>query len=99
MGMVTVGGMEVADVVGGTGIGRIPYAPSKMQGRLRIAGDDLDPGRAEEGHREEARQLDIVRGKADMDREGFDQVLPVIAVVECACAKEEGDRGVYRRLR
>src|SRR2546430_134564 len=65
--------------------------PAKVgDGWARV--DQLDARAAEEGHGKIAGEMHAIDVESDVDGEGFDEVLAIVAVVEGTGAEEEGDR-------
>ena len=100
LGVIAIGGVEVADVVRRVVERRGTERSNRHAGdRRRRGADQLDPRRPEERHREVTGQVDAFVVEADVHREGLDQVLAVVAVVERARAEEQRHRRIDRRRR
>src|SRR5688572_11178450 len=66
--------------------------------RVRDMVNELNFGRFEERHWEIAREMHAITVVADIHRQGFDEILAAIAVVEGACAEKKRDGRVDRSV-
>src|ERR1017187_8702760 len=86
--MIAIGRMKVADVRRGIFIRLVTQRPANLDGAL-VRVNQFNMRRTEEWHGKTAREMNLCRIEAHIDREGFDQVLPVVPIVERAGPEKE----------
>src|SRR5205823_2788643 len=87
--------MEIGDLSGRVVERRVAEGPMDLKGNS-FGIEQLDAGGMEERHREVTGEEDVLLVKADADREGLDEILAVVTIVERSSAEEECDGRVNR---
>ena len=98
VGEVAVGRMKISQLIRGLLQRHGPHSPFDVIDLL-TGPHELHAGGAKERHREIARQVDSVLGKANAGRKRLHQILAVVAVIKSAGAIEKSDGSVDGRLR
>src|ERR1035438_5166846 len=88
--MIAVGRVKVAYVRGGIPVRLVTQRPANLEGTLAGV-SQLYAGRTGRPHGEITCEMNLLSVEAYIDWEGFDQILVIIPIVECAGPEEESD--------